>query len=323
MKTRQIISIILILFVTNGLALCADSQTTDTRPAIGVGLDTNPLPALLVKHLGLKTGQGIRISNVMTGSPADKAGLEQDDIIISFEGQDVYDNETLINDVKQAGVGKEVSLGIIHLGQRKEIKLTLETVSGDIEWKYASEPQVEQSWQPGRVFRLNPDDQNWTQIFQNQIPGDIRSNIDTFFNETYSYFYNSNGKQYHVTIEGNPEDNASTITIDIDDDQYKTTIGELDKIPAEYKQAAKDAIENAKNNRRPANTFRSVPDDLNGTLIPDLRLQDPFGNTPFGFDNSVFERMQEQLRQMQQRMQELEQNQNNVLNRLPVQEDDL
>jgi membrane-associated protease RseP (regulator of RpoE activity) len=322
MKTKHIIVIVSTILFTTGLAFCADSQLSDTHPVIGIALDSTPLPALLIKHLGLQPGQGIRIANVLKGSAAEEAGLDRDDIIIGFQGKDLYDGDTIVNAIQQAKAGDEVSLQIIHLGQRKTVTLKLKTMSDTSDWKYPNEPQVEQFFQPGRIFRLTPGDQNWTQIFNEQLPGDIKSNINSFFNEIYSYHYNADGKQYSVTIEGDPNDSASMITVKIDNDQYKTKIGDLDKIPEKYRDAAKNAIENAK--QKHSNRNLSIPnwqDGFGDNFMPKLRMNSPLLNVPDSSPNSLYKQLEDQMKQMQKQFDEMEKNQQKLLNRFNDQQD--
>lgn len=315
MKMKQISLIVLMIFFTTGIALCAESSTNENRSAIGIRLDSAPLPELLVKHLGLKPGQGLRIANVMKNSAADEAGLERDDIVIGFQGKDVSDAAALTNEVRQIGIGKEVSLEIIHLGQRKTVTLKLKAViTGTPEWKYPDEPQVEQFFQPGRIFRYIPDDNDWAQIFNNQIPNDVRANINSIFNEMYSSTYLINGKTYSVTIEGSPNDNASRITVKIDNNDYKTTIGEIDKMPKDYQEAAKKAIDNAK--QKAKNHFPSFPDGFGSTIMPPLNSNGPQINTPNSSSDEFIQRMEEQMKQMQKQFRELEESHQRLLKRL-------
>ena len=136
MKVKSITLTITLVLFWAGTGLAADTDPNDARPYIGVMLDPAPLPDLLVKHLNLAPGQGIRIANIHCGSPADKAGLERDDIIIGFQGKDVDDQQKFVDDVRKAGIGTEVSLQIIHLGKRKTVMLKLEGMKGDFDLKY-------------------------------------------------------------------------------------------------------------------------------------------------------------------------------------------
>ncbi|MHC4074670.1 MAG: PDZ domain-containing protein [Planctomycetota bacterium] len=125
MKTKVIALIALAGLFSTDTAISAESESTGPRPFMGLLLDPAPLPELLTKHLGLSPGQGIRIRNVQRRGSADEAGLERDDIIIGFEDDEVDDNERFVDAVREAGVGAEVSLQIIHLGKRKTVEIKL------------------------------------------------------------------------------------------------------------------------------------------------------------------------------------------------------
>jgi hypothetical protein len=249
MKTTITVLIAGAILLSTGAAAHGESTPTGGRPFMGVLLDPAPLPRLLSLHLGVAVGQGLRIQNVQVDSPADKAGLERDDLIIRFQGEDLHDYERLVEAIRKAGAGTEVSLQIIHLGVRKTVKLTLMAFEGEPEWKYPREPEVIQSWRPGRFFRLQPGDEDWKEMFKDGIPPDIDIDVKKFFKEVRTY-HHSNGEDYSVTIEGNPHDEDSTITVRIDDDKYTTTVKDIDKLPEKYREAAKDALETARRSPR-------------------------------------------------------------------------
>jgi membrane-associated protease RseP (regulator of RpoE activity) len=321
MKTKQFIAFFSVLLFTTSITFCSEPATNETHPVIGIGLDTSPLPELLIKHLGLQPGQGMRIANVMKNSAADEAGLERDDILINFNGKNISNRDILSSYVNQEGAGKEITIEIIHLGQHKTITLKLKSESENQGWKYPEEPQSLQTFQPGKIFLKPQGSQDW-QIFDNQIPNDLKSEINSIFNELYSYHYTDNGKQYSVTINGSPDDNNSTITIKVDNDQYKTTIGELDKIPEKYREVAKNAIEDAKQNQSSKNSFGSNWFEDFDNLFPNMNSQGPQLKIPddLSSSNPFFQKMEEQMKQMREQMEELQKNQNNLLNQLREQE---
>ena len=182
MKTAITALTALVVLFSTGTTIHAESESADERPFMGVLLDPASLPGLLSKHLGLPIGQGLRIQNIQKDSPADKAGLERDDLIIRLEGQDVHDYERFVDGIRKAGIGAEVSLQIIHLGVRKTVKLTLKPFEGDPDWKYPHEPQAVQSWRPGRFFRLEPGDGDWKELFKDGIAPDFDIDVKKFFN---------------------------------------------------------------------------------------------------------------------------------------------
>jgi hypothetical protein len=309
MKTTFTILITTVVLLSTGAAVRAESESTEGRPFMGVLIDPAPLPRLLSKHLGLPFGQGLRIQNVQKGSPADEAGLERDDLIIGFQGDDVHDYERFVDSIRQAGSGTEVSVQIIHLGVRKTVKLTLRPFEGEPEWKYPREPEAIQSWRPGRFFRLEPGEENWKEILKDGFPPDIDIDVKRFFNEVRTY-HHSNGEDYTVTIEGNPHDEDSTITVRIGDDEYTTTVNEIDKLPEKYREAAEESLEKARKAPRPRRFDsdvlpRRAPPDWRGyfdRLKP--RDFDPAPHLDRG--EEMYERLRNRLRELQKRLDQQE-----------------
>ena len=314
MKTAITTLIALVVLFSADSTTYAKSESTGERPFMGVLLDPDPLPNLLSKHLGLAEGQGLRIQNVQKDSPADEAGFERDDLIIGFEGKDVHDYQQFVDAIRKAGIGKEVSLEIIHLGVRKTVSLTLMAFEGEPDWKYPREPEAVQSWRPGRFFRLEPGDENWKEMFKDGIPPDIDVDIKRFFNEVRTY-HHSNGEDYTVTIEGNPNDDDSTITVRVGDDKYKAMVKDVDKLPEKYRKAAEEALENARKEPDGLSRFRRrfdidvapwpTPPDWRG-YFDRLRPRNYPQLPRFDRGEEMFDRIQKQMRDLRRRLEEQE-----------------
>jgi hypothetical protein len=305
MKTaKATITMLLITLCSATAALCANSDEPGRRAWMGVLLDTRPLPDLLTKHLGLEPSQGIRVGNVHRDSPADKAGLERDDIIIGFEGKDVTDYDTFVDEVRKAGVGTEVSLVIIHLGRRQTVKLKLEPAADTVDLKYPSEPQMVQSWRPGKIFRFRPGDKDWVEILRDRIPPTFETSIKRFFDEMTTY-HHSNGEDYTITVRGNPDDEDLTVIVHAGPAEYKTTAKEIDRLPEKYRKSAKEAIESHRRSSR----FEARTEPPSGgwrSYLNKLRSRNDVQARPSEPEKERFDKMQEQMRQMQQRLDELE-----------------
>lgn len=63
---------------------------------------------------------------IVPGSPADKAGLVENDIILELNGTKIDSNNTLAKLIAKYKIGDEVTLKISHKGEEKEVKLKLE-----------------------------------------------------------------------------------------------------------------------------------------------------------------------------------------------------
>jgi len=292
----------------------------DERGYMGVELDSAPLPDLLIKHLGLEAGQGVRIRNIVVGSPADKAGLERDDLIISFQDKKVTDVEQVIEGVRSQHAGAEVSLEVIHLGQRKALPLKLEPQQENTQLKYPPEPEVMTTWRPGKIFRIGPGGDRWMEIPFDKVP-DFNVDVNQFFKERRVLRHKSDGEDYTITIEGDPKDEDATVIVEAGDAEYRTTVGKLDTLPEKYREPVREAIENSRENMkkdviigkkfrlpepprpdRYQNFFRSIP-------RPDMER---FSEQK----DRVLEKLEEQMERLQQRMQALEERNREMLDRL-------
>jgi len=79
----------------------------------------------LAKQFKLNANTGALVSDVMEGSPAEKAGLERGDVIMQYNGKEVENNSHLRNMVAQTPVGKAIDVKIIHDGGEKKLKVTI------------------------------------------------------------------------------------------------------------------------------------------------------------------------------------------------------
>ena len=77
-----------------------------TRAWLGVAIQ--PVTEDIAASFGLKKARGALISDVMAGSPAEKAGLKQGDILVTFDGKEIKDARQLQLAVAEAPIGKQV-----------------------------------------------------------------------------------------------------------------------------------------------------------------------------------------------------------------------
>jgi serine protease Do len=89
-------------------------------------LSNNPSAGYLGIELAEAAEVGARISRVAPDSPAAKAGLKADDLIISLAGQAIQDAESLLNAMQRSKPGEVVDLRVKRGGQEMELKATLD-----------------------------------------------------------------------------------------------------------------------------------------------------------------------------------------------------
>ncbi len=71
------------------------------------------------------SGEGVRIAGVSGGSPAEKAGLAEGDVIVSFDGQPVKNLKDYSNYLKQHQPGDKVVLTVKRGGKKTDLELIL------------------------------------------------------------------------------------------------------------------------------------------------------------------------------------------------------
>ena len=102
------------------------------RPYIGVRyFEITPAIAkennLSVDHGALvQRGSGLTDVAVVPSSPADKAGIVENDIILSIDGTNIDENHTLLSLVETHQVGDVITLHVLSKGKEKDVKVTLE-----------------------------------------------------------------------------------------------------------------------------------------------------------------------------------------------------
>src|SRR5579862_4743832 len=85
------------------------------RGQLGVSMYT--VTPDIAQSLGLANAQGALVSQVVDGSPAEKAGIHTGDVITSVNGQSVKSNGELRNAIGLLRVGDKVEIGLLRDGQ--------------------------------------------------------------------------------------------------------------------------------------------------------------------------------------------------------------
>lgn len=90
-----------------------------------LGVRPQSLDEDLAESFGLKEAKGALIAEVLPDTPAEKAGIKEGDIIISFDGREVEDGRDLSMKAADAHVGKKVRITVWRDKQKVEISLVI------------------------------------------------------------------------------------------------------------------------------------------------------------------------------------------------------
>ena len=94
-----------------------------TRGWLGVGIQD--LTPELADYYGLKAEKGVLVTQVFEGDPADKAGIQVNDIILSVDGQKVTTGRELSAMIANTPVGHQTKVDLIRDGKKKNLTVTL------------------------------------------------------------------------------------------------------------------------------------------------------------------------------------------------------
>ena len=107
------------LTAADGRDLFADR----VQPYLGISAD--PVSAGTGSGDDTPDRGGLVIRHVSTRSPAAKAGLAVDDVVLEFDARPVTTSDELQQMVEAAGKGKRVKLSILRKGERREVEVEI------------------------------------------------------------------------------------------------------------------------------------------------------------------------------------------------------
>ena len=76
-------------------------------------------------------GEGVLVNRVVEDSPANRAGIEKGDVIVSVEGRSVNSPDDLAQRIRSEGSGTEVSIRIYRDGERRTLTARLSSRPGE------------------------------------------------------------------------------------------------------------------------------------------------------------------------------------------------
>ena len=120
-----------------------------------IGLSSSPIPPQLAGLLGLSSPQGVVVTEVFAGGPADRAGLRLGDVILAVDDSLVQDPQALRYRIATRPAGGMAGLAIVRAGERRRVVVSLQLPP--------DQPPRNERWMPplsplrgARVASLSP-----------------------------------------------------------------------------------------------------------------------------------------------------------------------
>jgi S1-C subfamily serine protease len=94
------------------------------RAYLGIGGAPTPIGRSLAGELGLASSGGIRVLEVVPGSPAERAGLRVGDLLVSLDGTPLITLSELQRVLSADRIGRAVDLAYVRVGELRHASIT-------------------------------------------------------------------------------------------------------------------------------------------------------------------------------------------------------
>lgn len=170
-----------------------ESRSEHSSAGAYLGVAVESLPAELAMHFSKKLGEGrgLLVLDVADDSPAEKAGIEAHDVLVSLDDHALHSPEQFMRMVRHDQAGQEVTLAFIHAGESKQVKVKLAPRPADLDQsrRWSQRPNFEQQSSQGNQEKewLTFDSMNLTRAGKDKFKAEIKYRNDQGKMETHSF----------------------------------------------------------------------------------------------------------------------------------------
>ncbi|MBA7667962.1 hypothetical protein ES703_76064 [subsurface metagenome] len=99
------------------------SEVRENNPAETpwLGIEIQDIDETIAEQLDLRNSNGVLVSKVIQGSPADKSGIKRGDVIVRFDHRSIKDASFLQNLIAKLSVGERVQVVVVRNGDSKSL----------------------------------------------------------------------------------------------------------------------------------------------------------------------------------------------------------
>ena len=90
-----------------------------------LGIQVGGITRQVEERFNLRDTRGLFVASVGAGSPAERGGLKQNDVILKLNGKPVIDVNSFRNEISATAPGVEVTLTVLRNGRQQDVRVTL------------------------------------------------------------------------------------------------------------------------------------------------------------------------------------------------------
>ncbi|MCB2231740.1 PDZ domain-containing protein [bacterium] len=305
----------ILLIAVLALGLMAGIGEAKSKRTAWMGVYTQSVDRELADALKLDVDRGAIITNVADDSPAEKAGLQKDDIIIAVDSESIDRAADLTRAIADHRAGDEVTVKVLRDGQEKDLTVTLDSRRrGDVViWSLDDNSRLPEAFTLRDAYRMEP-------------RGYLGVQIDDLSPQLGEYFGVEKARGALVTEveKDSPASKAGLkagdVIVSLDEETVYDSRDVTDLIREKKKgdQVAVTVVRDRKEVKLNA-TVDETDDSTYGLLrlpdLPDIDVNVPkmhglrFGDTKAIFESEDFQKemqeLREELRQLQSELEDL------------------
>jgi serine protease Do len=107
-----------------------------------LGVEVQDVTPKLEKNKGLTVHEGAYVAEVIEDSPAEKAGIQEGDVIVKFDGKDIDDSDDLIRAVQKTKPKTDVAIEFYRKSDKKSLTVTLGKKPRSRDFTFITPPDV-------------------------------------------------------------------------------------------------------------------------------------------------------------------------------------
>jgi putative serine protease PepD len=164
-----------------------------------IGLSMQTVNAQNARSNGLSVNQGAYVAEVVSGGPADQAGIQRGDIIVAMDGEEITSADGMVLAVRSHDIGDTVTVTVVRGTETKDLTVTL----GSDEALQAQREQENSSTTnstTGNGTGLNDNSTGTNGTTQDELEQWIEERMQQRQNSTGSYT-TGNGASYSTDAE--------------------------------------------------------------------------------------------------------------------------
>ncbi len=133
------------------------SQLIEGRKVVygWLGIQIQDITPDVAEYYGIQEREGVLVYQVLPESPASTAGIQDGDIVKSFDGKPIHHSRELIDAVSQTKSGRRVPVELLRNGSRQTVQVEIGERPSDADLEGAG--AATESWRGLRVSALAPE----------------------------------------------------------------------------------------------------------------------------------------------------------------------